>query len=204
MSTLVNYVLDAAKIPQQWKLGEVAPVYKKDCGLDKSNYRPLTILPSLSKVFETLVNARVSPHFENQYHKYVFPYRKHHGCDTAVLSLTEQWKKELDNHNIIGLVSMDLSKAFDTLPHNLIVLKLIHYGADKKTVELLKDYLSNRRQRVKIGNNYSTWQKVTAGIPQGSILGPLLFNIFMNDLAYVIKHSTLSAYADDTQMFRLR
>lgn len=72
-STWINYVLDTAKIPQQWKLDEVTPVYKKDCGLEKSNYRPISILPSLSKVFETLVNARVSPHFEGIYHKFVLP-----------------------------------------------------------------------------------------------------------------------------------
>ena len=201
LSTLVNYVLDTGKIPQQWKLGEVVPVYKNNCGLNKSNYRPLTILPSLSKVFERLMHDRVSPHFENIFYKYVFAYRKHHGCDATLLSLTEQWKKELDNHKIIGLVSMDLSKAFDTLPHELIVKKLRRYGADDKTTELFKAYLSNCRQRVKIGNSYSTWQDITAGIPQGSILGPVLFNIFMNDLVYVVKQSSLSAYTDDTQIF---
>ena len=143
LSTLVNHVIDAAKIPQQWKLGEVAPVYKKDCGLNKINYRPLTILPSLSKVFERLIHARVSPHFESIFHKFVFAYRKHHGCDTALLSLTKQWKKELDNHKIIGAVSMDLSKAFDTMPHELIVHKLRQYGADNKTTKLIKGNLFN-------------------------------------------------------------
>ena len=92
-------------------------------GLGSIKITVLTILPSLSKVFERLMHDRVSPHFENIFHKYVFAYRKHHGCEAALLSLTEQWKKELDNHKIIGLVSMDLSKAFDTLPHELIVKK---------------------------------------------------------------------------------
>ena len=141
-STLVNYIFDNEKIPQQWKLGEIIPVYKKDCPLDKTNYRPLTILPSLSKIFETLVHSRISPEFERTYHKYVFAYRKYHGCDTALLTLTEKWKKELDNHKTIGLISMDLSKAFDTLPHNLIVAKLKQHG-DQKTLSLIMDYLSN-------------------------------------------------------------
>ena len=86
----------------------------------------------------------------NIFHEYVLAYRKCHGTDTALLSLTEQWKKELENHNIIGLVSMDLSKAFDTLPHDLIVEKFKAYGADDKTVELIQDYLTNQRQRVKL------------------------------------------------------
>ena len=135
------------------------------------------------------------------YHRYVFAYRKYHGCDSALLSLTEQWKKEIDNNKLIGLVSMDLSKAFDTLPHELIVLKLKEYGADEATTSLIKDYLSNRFQRVRLGDTLSNWQPICNGVPQGSILGPLLFNIFMNDLSYVIKKCTLSTYADDTQIF---
>ena len=131
----------------------------------------------------------------------MFTYRKHHGCDTALLSLTEQWKKEIDDNKTIGLVSMDLSKAFDTLPHELIVLKLKEYGADEATTALIRDYLSNRFQRVRLGDTLSNWQSICKGVPQGSILGPLLFNIFMNDLSYVIKESTLSTYADDTQIF---
>ena len=106
--TLFNYILDVGKIPKQWKKGEITPVYKKDCSLSKDNYRPLTILPSLSKVFETLVHSRVSPRFRNILHKFVFAYRKHHGGETALLSLTEEWRKELDDRKIIGLVSMDL------------------------------------------------------------------------------------------------
>ena len=201
LSTLMNHVLTSTKIPQQWKLGEVTPVIKKDCSLLKTNYRPVTILPAFSKVFKRLVHHRISPHFEGIYHKYVFAYRKYHGCDTALLSLTEQGKKEIDDNKTIGLVSMDLSKAFDTLPHELIILKLKEYGADEATTALIRDYLSNRFQRVRLGDTLSNWQSISKGVPQGSILGPLLFNIFMNDLSYVIKKSTLSTYADDTQIF---
>ena len=133
LSTLINHVLTSTKIPQQWKLGEVTPILKKDCSLLKTNYRPITILPAISKVFEKTVHCRISPYFEEIYHKYVFAYRKYHGCDSALLSLTEQWKKEIDNNKLIGLVSMDLSKAFDTLPHELIVLKLKEYGVCMRT-----------------------------------------------------------------------
>ena len=200
LSTLINYILNNGKILQQWKSGEITPVYKKECELSKTNYRPLTILPSLSKVFGKIVELRMSPYFEKIYHKYVFAYRKHHGCDTAILSLTEEWKKELGNHKVVGLVAIDLAQAFHTLPHDLIMQKLKQYGADQKTTTLVANYLSNRRQRVKLGNNYSSWENISAGIPQRSILGPLLFNVFMNDLAYVIKQSKLSGYADDTQI----
>ena len=144
--TLFNYILEIGKIPKQWKKGEITPVYKKDCSLSKDNYRPLTILPSLSKFFETLVHSRVSPRFRNILHKFVFAYIKHHGCDTALLSLTEEWRKELDDRKIIGLVSMDLSKAFDSLPHDLIVKKF------KGTV-LTRELLISLRIIFLIANN---------------------------------------------------
>lgn len=96
---------------------------------------------------------------------------------------------------------MDLSKAFDTLPHELLVVKLKSYGADSKTADLVHDYLANRRQRVRLGDQFSNWKETSVGVQQGSVLGPLLFNIFMNDLVYAVKQSRLSAYADDTQIF---
>jgi len=151
----------------------VTPVLKKDCSLLKTNYRPVTILPAFSEVFERLVHHRLSPHFEGIYHKYVFAYRKYHGCDTALLSLTEQWKKEIDDNKTIGLVSMDLSKAFDTLPHELIVLKLKEYGADEATTTLIRDYLSNRFQRVRLGDTLSNWQSISVKVsPKDLFLAP--------------------------------
>ena len=198
---LEKFLNSVGKIPKQWKKGEITPVYKKDCSLSKDNYRPLTILPSLSKVFETLVHSRVSPRFRNILHKFVFAYREHHGCDTALLSLTEEWRKELDDRKVIGLVSMDLSKAFDSLPHDLIVKKFKEYGADEKTANIIEDYFSDRQQRVKIAGEYSSWNHISRGIAQGSILGPLIFNIFINDLLFIVKRCKLSSYADDTQIF---
>ena len=146
-------------------------MYKKDCSLSKDNYRPLTILPSLSKVFETLVHSRVSPRFRNIPHKFVFAYRKHHGCDTALLSLTEEWRKELDDRKIIGLVSMDLSKAFDSLPHDLIVKKFKEYGADERTANIIEDYFSDRQQRVKVAGEYRAGIVSPEGLPKDQSSG---------------------------------
>ena len=198
----MNFLFERGKVPSRWKLGEIVPVHKKDCTLTKTNYRPITILPVLSKVFEKLVHSRLASHFEDIYHNNVFAYRDYHGCDTAILSLTEQFKKELDNHKLISLVSMDLSKAFDTLPHDLIVKKLEDYGGDSKVINLVTNYLSARQQRVRLSGQHSSMKTVMKGVPKGSILGPILFNIFMNDLSYAIDECTLFTYADDTQLFK--
>ena len=149
--------------------------HKKDSLLEKTNYRPITVLPAFSKVFERILHIQMSKHFESTLHKYMFAYRKFHGCPAALLTLTEQWKAELDKHNVIGTAVIDLSKAFDCLPHQLILEKLKLYGMDNKLVVLMDNYLSSRFQRVKLRGTYSTWQEVSRGVPQGSILGPLLF-----------------------------
>ena len=150
------------------ELGEVSPVFKKDCCLTKSNYRPITILPSLSKIFETLIHSRISHYFDDIFHEHVFAYRRNNRTDTAFHSLTEQWRKALDQHNIIGIVFMDHSVSMD------------------KTTELIHDYLTNRRQRVRLGDQLSNWKEISAVVPQGGVLGPLILNIFMNDLVYAV------------------
>ena len=138
---------------------------------------------------KTLIHSRISHCFDDIFHEHVFAYRKNYVTDTALLSLTEQWRKELDQHNIIEIVSMDLSHAFDTLPHDLITAKFKSYGADDKTTELIHDYLTNRRQRVRLGDQLSNWKEISAEVPQGSVLGPLIFYIFMNHLVYAVKQS---------------
>ena len=145
-----------------------------------------------------LVHNRVSPYFQNMYHK--LAYRKSHGCEMALLRLIEQWRNELDK--IIRMFSMDCQRLLTRyLMISLCLSKLRAYGSDDRTVDLIRDYLTDRKQRVKMGEVCSSWESICKGIPQGSVLGPLLFNIFMNDLHYVIKDTTLAANADDTQIF---
>ena len=134
--------------------------------MDKANYRPVTVLPVFGKVFERIAHMQMSDHFEPIFHKHMFAYRKFRGCSTALLTLTEQWKEELDRNKSIGAVAMDLSKAFDCLPHDLILEKLEFYGPSAKSISLLRSYLSSRYQRVKLGNTFSSWIDVSAGVPQ--------------------------------------
>ena len=198
---LIHTIISRSQVPDNWKHGQITPLYKKESVVDKKNFRPVTVLPVFGKVFERLIYMQMSEYFESIFHDSVFAYRKFHGCPSALLTLTEHWKEELDKRNTIAVIVIDLGKAFDWLPHELILEKLKFYGMEDKAVALLFSYPSSRYQRVKLGDTFSDWTGVAAGVPHGSILGPLLFNILMNDLHYAIERCQFMNYADDTEIY---
>ena len=119
----------------------------------------------------------------------------------ALLRMIESWKTQLNKRKKIGVIITNLSKAFDTLNHNLLVAKLKAYGLNLNAASFIKSYLTNMYQHCKIGDSFSEWERIVAGVPQGSILGPLLFNIFINDIFLYIENSDLSNYADDSTLY---
>ena len=134
------------------KLAQVIPVDKKKDPLDKHNYRPIRILPFVSKLYERSINLQLSAHFENFFNPFLGALRQGMGCQSTLLRLVENWRGPLDRHEYVSAVLMDLSKAFDCIPHVLLLVKLQTYGLSDKACALISSYLSGRRQQVRLGH----------------------------------------------------
>ena len=178
------------------KLDNVTPVYKKHSRSEKGNYRPVSILPNILKVFERCVYEQISQYFEGIISKYQYGFWKGHNAQHALISLLEKGRNNVDQGHMFKTLLTDLSKIFDCQPHNIIIAKLNTYGFGMKALNFIYDYLRNRKQRTKINNAYSSWQKILYGVPQGSILAPLLFNIDLCDLFLILNHNDIANYAD--------
>lgn len=195
----MNYGIASSVFPANIKNANITPVHKKDSKNIESNYRPVSILSNISKVYERCLYNQISEFFEKKLSDYQCGFRKGFSAQHCLLVMIEYWRKSLDKGGSFGALLTDLSKAFDCLPHDLLIAKLYAYGFDLSSVRLLHSYLTGRKQRVKIDHVYSSWEEILFGVPQGSILGPLLFNIFVCDLFDFIDDSVnIGSYADDT------
>ena len=142
------------------KRADVTPIFKKSDSTTTKNYRPISVLPSVSKVFERLMQKQILTYIEQYLSPFLCGYRKGYSTQTALIALLEKWKYTLDNKNFSGAVLMDLSKAFDTINHELLIAKLHAYGFSKHSLQLIMDYLSNRLQHIKINTTFSSWSDI--------------------------------------------
>ena len=198
---IINFCIKNSKFDDTMKLADIIPVHKKDDKTDKSNYRPISGLPSGSKIFEKILHKQIGKYIETFLSKYLCGYRKGYSVQHALIALLEKLRIQLDKRGYGGAILMDLSKAFDTLNHDLLIAKLHAYGFSKSALVLSQSYLSNRWQRTKINYSYSSWIELLLGVPQGSVLVPLFFNIYLNDLFFITLGVDICNFADDNTLY---
>ena len=150
-----NASISPSKFPNDLKEADVIPVYKKKSKLSKENYRPISILPNISKVYERCLYDQMSKYFETRFSKFQCGLRKGYSAQHCLLAMTEKRKTAVDNGGVFAALLTDLSKAFDCIPHDLIIAKIAAYGFNTNALRLTHNYLSNRKQRVKINSVYS-------------------------------------------------
>ena len=165
-----------------------------------SNFRPVSVLNTFSKIYERVIKDQIVRGMEKYFSPFLSAYRKNYSSQNILISLTEEWRKKLDNNFVAGAVLTDLSKAFDCIPHDLIIAKLSAYNFSDEALSYIYSYLTNRRQCVHINNTHSQLETIISGVPQGSILGPILFNLSINDLFFFVVLASLHNFADDNAL----
>lgn len=200
---IINKSIENGIFPDSLKEAFVIPIFKNGNKEDPNNYRPISILPTISKIFERHIATQIQSFFKdtNIIHETQSGFRQYHSCHTALTHLIDTWLKDVDSGKYVGAVFLDLRKAFDLVDHTILLHKLKLYHFSENTILLFKSYLSNRTQLIKVGNIKSNTMYVTSGVPQGSILGPLLFLLYINDISFTTSTGNIDLYADDSTLY---
>lgn len=204
LTVLMNKSIEEGEIPQQWKNGHVTPIFKKGSRNRPDNYRPVTLTILICRTMESFVRDIIMNHFldnlllSTQQHGFIAG----KSCVTQLLTCMDIWTKALDEGLNMDIAYMDFRKAFDSVPHERLLMKLYNYGVRGKIHNWIKSFLSGRKQRVVVDGVYSDWTPVISGVPQGSVLGPLLFLVFINDMPEVVD-AVLLMFADDTKIMKI-
>ena len=202
---IINKSISTGKFPSVWKEAKVKPLFKNGNKEDVNNYRPISILPTVSKLIEKWVESQFSNYLNefNLFYKSQSGFRPKHSTESALILTIDSWLKAINEGKIIGCVLVDFRKAFDLVDHQILLKKLQCYKCSDLSLSWFKSYLSHRTQRVALNSNVSEPSEIVHGVPQGSILGPLLFLLFINDLPLSLqsKSTYIDLYADDTTIY---
>ena len=203
LKIIFEHSLKKGKFPKIWKKANVVPVHKKEDKMLVKNYRPISLLPIFGKMFERVIYNSLFNYFQSN--RLFTPsqsgFLPGDSCIAQLLSIIHEIQTAFDENPTVDVrgVFLDISKAFDKVWHDGIIFKLKSYGVEGELLSLLKNYLENREQRVVLNGQTSEWRKIMSGVPQGSVLGPLLFLIYINDLPDGI-NSLCKIFADDTSL----
>ena len=205
LASIINMSFSTGIHPDKLKIAQVTPIFKKGSRLETCNYRPISLLSNINKIFEKVMYSRIYSFISksNCLYPLQFGFRGKHSTNHALISIVDQINEALDKNKVVGSIFVDFQKAFDTVNHDILINKLSHYGIKGNINKWFRSYLLNRKQFVSILGFNSSHTEINHGVPQGSVLGPLLFLIYINDLNKVIKFSTTYHFADDTNLLRV-
>ena len=201
LSITTNNSITSSTFPDWEKVATVVAIDKKtDNKYTVSNFRPVSFLNGFSNIYENYIKNHIVNSMSNYIFPYVSAYRKGYNSQHVLISPLEEWRQHLDNNKVVGSVFMDLSKAFDCVSRDLLIANLVAYSVEENLLMYIYSYLSNRKQCVRINNVHSSFQNVVSRVPQGSIVGPTLFNCFFNDFFYFFDKASVHNLADDNSL----
>ena len=203
ITLLFNNSLSEGSLPPIWKSANVSCIFKSGDKKSASNYRPISITPVICRLLERIIRNAVMSHCidNNIFSDSQYGFRNRRGCTLQLLKVLDDWTKAIDNGLPVDTLYLDLQKAFDSVPHKRLILKLERLGITGNLLRWIKNFLSERKQRVVINGISSDWTDVISGVPQGSVLGPILFILYVNDLPDKVK-SYCKIFAGDTKLYK--
>ena len=209
LTIIFNQLLLQGTSPYDWKISKVTPIYKKGPKDDMNNYRPISVISTIAKVMEKIAHNQLYSYLQNEnilspsQHGWIHGWiQQGHSTVTTLLEITDRLYHNIDIGELNGVIFLDLRKAFDTIDHQIMLKKLRCYGIAGTAHNCLSSYLSNRSQYCQVDGNLSQPLNLLGGIPHGSILGPLLFLLYINDLPNSLSYTKCNIFADDTQIDR--